>query len=151
MAPVALGVGVQNYTCSLSNNFTSTGAVAAMFDASCIYQDTLVPEFAFGIWDAQSSDVASDQLGLKFPNETLFGPLLGHHFFVTLDDANHTLSPTWDFSESQMNMGAAIETRKNQTLPAPNPHTDVAWLQVKGVQGMLAVRLNVDIERKYTH
>jgi hypothetical protein len=71
------------------------------------------------------------------------GTALGQHFFVS---NNGTLSPEWNFAESQKSASAFVIAAKDKTLAAANATTDVAWLQLHGVNGTLAK----EIYRLYT-
>jgi hypothetical protein len=68
---------------------------------------------------------------------------LGQHFFVNY---NGTLSPEWNFAQSQRSASAFVIAAKDKTLAAANATADVAWLQLHGVNGTLAK----EIYRLYT-
>jgi hypothetical protein len=59
---------------------------------------------------------------------------------------NGTLSPEWNFAESQKTAAAFVIGAKDKTLAAANATTDIAWLQLHGVNGTLAT----EIYRLYT-
>jgi hypothetical protein len=136
----------------MDNTFTSIGAVAAMFDASCYINDeTSIPR-AFHIWNATVGAGISrnpDDLGKIYRGENLFVEQFGHHFFQNVTVNGTVLdSPSWDFTESQKNKDALVHTKKFQTLAAPrDPDFNVALLQVAGFQGGLAVRLSTRVVR----
>ncbi|KAJ7484936.1 hypothetical protein B0H11DRAFT_2019305 [Mycena galericulata] len=139
---VLLGVGVQNYTCS-NTTFSSIGAVASLFDLSCL-DDT--PEFAkiqttaFDIWAHEGPKVKATSIGARVgaPN------LLGFHYFVT-SPSGTGLSPKWDFTSTGKfagNSTAFVLGAKVGDLPAPtDPAVNVDWLALDGVQGNLASKV----------
>ncbi|EIW55307.1 uncharacterized protein TRAVEDRAFT_131759 [Trametes versicolor FP-101664 SS1] len=140
---IGLAFGVQNYTCSASNNFTSTGAVAELIDVSCIVSQ---PSFAtlqndlFNAWTnliPYPIQAVIDLLHLVNPPE-----VLAQHYFVTNPTTGQGVSPKWDFTSSgafQGNQNAYIIAKGKGTLPAPTNSTrDVAWLDVTGIQGEIA-------------
>ncbi|GJJ11531.1 hypothetical protein Clacol_005764 [Clathrus columnatus] len=128
---IALGVGTQNYTCSASGTFASIGAVATLFDASCIFEviddltiKTITPlEIAI--------DILQTALG-KSPT------ILGHHFFIDNPTGAVGVSPTFDFrsNSERGNPEAFVVTSKSEDVKSPNnPTHNVDWLQLIAIPG----------------
>ncbi|KIP04371.1 hypothetical protein PHLGIDRAFT_19995 [Phlebiopsis gigantea 11061_1 CR5-6] len=138
---VGLAFGVQNYTCTQSNNFTLVGAVAELFDVSCSVNSTAfvtnqVPLFAQ--WNA--TEDTSIQEFIKA--EHILNPpdILAQHYFVTNPTTGQGVSPKWDFTSSGHpalagNASAFIVARGKDNIPAPHAATDIAWLQVVNIGG----------------
>jgi len=133
LTSLALGVGVQNYTCSTAGTYTSTGAVASLYDLACISQS---PEFvdiqdlAYDLWIASPTNVTP-------PMSSSF---LGNHFFIT---SGTGLSPVWDYraGAAKGNPDAFVLAAKVVDVPAPTSSQDVDWLQLKSVSGSLATQV----------
>jgi len=89
---VALGVGVQNYTCTAAGNFTSAGAVAKLYDISCLQGNS-------GFATLQDKAVATSDRGLSLIEGLLAGTtiFLGDHFFVSNPTGAAGISPDFDF------------------------------------------------------
>ncbi|EMD35436.1 hypothetical protein CERSUDRAFT_75034 [Gelatoporia subvermispora B] len=141
---IGLAFGVQNYTCTSSNNFTNVGAFAELIDVSCL---TAVPEVfntiqdpLFAFWSnftGASIQEIVDLLHFIDPPE-----VLAQHYFVTNPTTGMGVSPKWDFTSSgsfQSNPDAFIIAKGKGSLPAPtNATTDVNWLDVVNVEGSIA-------------
>jgi len=131
---VTLGVGVQNYSCSSTGTFTSTGALATLFDVSCLagYPDVLaeIPEI---VEDANGSIAGLTKLLGRTPLK------LGQHLFIINPVTNSGIVPRFDFSSSQHDSNAFVDATKTGGIPAPNdPANNVDWLQLTGFLGDLA-------------
>ncbi|KAJ7796933.1 hypothetical protein B0H14DRAFT_2913023 [Mycena olivaceomarginata] len=127
---VALGVGVQNYTCTAATlKYASVGAVASIFDISCIDK---TPAFA----TIQTTAFKHDKIGAA--------TLLGYHYFVPAPSGTG-LSPKWDFTSTGKfagNSTAFILAAKAGDILAPtNSATNVDWLMLNNVQGSLASKV----------
>ncbi|KAJ6464855.1 hypothetical protein C8R45DRAFT_779449, partial [Mycena sanguinolenta] len=135
---VALGVGVQNYSCSsTTSTYASIGAVASLFDISCFDQ---TPEFAnlqttaFDIWSKVGPAVTATSIGSR-----ILAPLvLGYHYFVT-SPSGTGISPKWDFTHS--GKGYVIGAKVGDIVAPTNPTTNVDWLALNNVQGSLASKI----------
>ncbi|KAJ7032213.1 hypothetical protein C8F04DRAFT_1040713 [Mycena alexandri] len=138
---VAIGVGVQNYTCSASTlKYTSTGAVASLFDISCL--DT-VPAFktvqtaAFNAWNALPAGASPNSVGAKVGAPAL----LGFHYFVP-SPTGTGISPKWDFTSTGANVGSAnafvIGTKVGDITDSTNTAVNVDWLALNNLEGSLA-------------
>ncbi|KAG9239245.1 hypothetical protein BJ875DRAFT_220747 [Amylocarpus encephaloides] len=107
---VAIGRGIQNYTCSTTNATAAPkpiGAVATLYNASCVaatYPDLLniLPKLALEF----SITPENQELG---PSNLVVS---GHHYFT-----NNT-SPFFDLNTSGLELGVA-PCQKNSSVPAP--------------------------------
>jgi len=129
---LAVGLGVQNYTCGAAGTFGSTGAVAQLFDASCLV-------------DAGTPMAALTQTGLalekvhQLPQLKGNTPLkLGDHFFVE-NAAGTGIAPFFTFVTSQKNANDFVLAAKTGDIAAPtDPKVNVDWLMLGNSQGSLA-------------
>jgi hypothetical protein len=123
------------------------GAVAQIFDISCLHDKPIfadVAVVAFDAWSEASESMTAQELkSLDLPFKSLGNMVLdekshlGLHFFVKNDSAI-TGIPAWDFATSQHNPQAFVDVAAFEKLPAPRNVTDVPWLQVRGTKGKLA-------------
>ncbi|KDR80769.1 hypothetical protein GALMADRAFT_91393 [Galerina marginata CBS 339.88] len=136
---VLLGVGYQNYTCSAAGAYASAGAVADLFDLSCLSK--IAPIFN-NIQDAAFAAWKVAPPSFKIGPSTMGYPLLGNHFFQP-SPSGTGLSPVWDFraGASKGNPDAFVLAARVANLPAPSGPTDVDWLQLKSVSGSLATQV----------
>lgn len=128
---VAIGRGIQNYTCSTTNATAapvSIGAVATLYNATCVastYPDllTALPNVAL-----QFNLTSNDQATLA-PSDLAIS---GHHYF------SNTTTPTFNLNSTAMNLGFA-PCLKNNTVSAPagsplgqggEGNGSVAWLKL---------------------
>ncbi|KAF8811117.1 hypothetical protein BYT27DRAFT_7184495 [Phlegmacium glaucopus] len=130
-----LGVGVQNYTCSTAGTYTSAGAVASLYDLSCISQSPIfddVQDMAYMLWKASPEN--------GHPPEV--ASFMGSHFFIT-SPSGTGISPVWDFraGAAKGNPNAYVLAAKIADVPAPTGPQDVDWLQLKSVSGSLATQI----------
>ncbi|PPQ78677.1 hypothetical protein CVT25_010698 [Psilocybe cyanescens] len=138
---VILGVGIQNYTCTDAGVYTSAGAVADLYDLSCLSKITpifnTVQDLAYAAWKIMPASVktpgGSPLMGYGF---------LGSHFFVT-SPSGTGISPVWDYraGSAKGNADAFVLAAKVGNIAAPTGSKDVDWLQLKSVQGSLATQI----------
>jgi len=144
---VGLAFGVQNYTCTSSNNFTNVGAVAELIDVSCYVNapwfDT-IQDVLFPAWDELSQSMSIQQ-AIEFVHFLNPPANLAQHYFVPNPATGQGVSPKWDFTSNgkfEGNTDAFIVAKGNGTLPSPDdPKKDVAWLEVLNVQGKVAAEV----------
>ncbi|KDQ28587.1 hypothetical protein PLEOSDRAFT_1075615 [Pleurotus ostreatus PC15] len=140
---ITVALGVQNYTCTDAGTFTSVGAVAELFDISCLFGtssfDTIQDRF-FTIWSQLPNNVpASSVVTLFGLDRTLTN--VGEHYFITNPITGSGLSPKWDFTSrgaTSGNRNAFVVGARAGGLPAPTGPQDIDWLQLTRVQGSLA-------------
>ncbi|KAJ6562596.1 hypothetical protein B0H19DRAFT_944260 [Mycena capillaripes] len=141
---VAIGVGIQNYTCTASTlKYTSIGAVASLFDLSCMDKTPAfktVQTTAFKAWSAAPASLKADTIGNKIGAPTL----LGYHYFVP-SPSGTGISPKWDFTSTGKfagNSTAFIIAAKAGDILAPTDSAiNVDWLMLNNVQGSLASKV----------
>ncbi|RXK35677.1 hypothetical protein M231_07050 [Tremella mesenterica] len=124
---VALGRGIQNYTCS-AGAYVTAGALANLYDASCLFKtgqaianvstiSKILPEIAYEI--------------VNYPDTASLPTLMRHQFVQTPSG----LSPEFLKSDSK----AFVIASKTASLNAPtDPVNDVPWLQLTEASGSLA-------------
>ncbi|GJJ10925.1 hypothetical protein Clacol_005154 [Clathrus columnatus] len=127
---IALGVGTQNYSCSTSGTFTSIGALATLFDASCVFE----------IIDYIASGETGGEITIAALKAALgYSPLvLGHHYFINNPTGAAGISPTFDFraDSEKGNPEAFVVTSKTEDVPSPvDPTDNVDWLQLTAIPG----------------
>jgi hypothetical protein len=154
--PLGIGVGVQNYTCSATTStYTSTGAVAQLYDISCAvgaFSADQISTAAFDAWKAAPSSMTiqqviagSSKVSFRAPFSGVLDKLvLGQHYFVPNPTGAAGLSPMWDFRSSGLTKGktsAFVIGAKDASLNAVNNAADVPLLQLHGIQGNLATSI----------
>lgn len=135
---VLLGVGYQNYTCGTAGTYSSAGALAKLFDLSCLSEKNPVlfdnvQDVAFALWSKPDFDIKD--IDRPIPKK------LGEHFFQP--NSNGGISPVWDFrGDSAPNQpDAFVLAAKAGGLTAPTGSQDVDWLMLNRVNGSLATTL----------
>ncbi|KAF9565881.1 hypothetical protein CPC08DRAFT_629174 [Agrocybe pediades] len=137
---VLLGVGFQNYTCTDAGTYASAGAVADLFDISCLNK---VPAIFNSIQDIAYTAWKLAPANVKTLGASAVGyPLLGQHFFAT-SPSGTGISPVWDFraTSAKGKADAFVLAAKVGNTTAPTGAKDVDWLQLKNVQGSLATQI----------
>ncbi|KAF8205293.1 hypothetical protein K438DRAFT_1757278 [Mycena galopus ATCC 62051] len=141
---IAVGVGVQNYTCAAATStYTTIGAVASLFDISCLDKTpafATIQTTAYNAWHATPSGLSPNTIGSRVGA----GALLGYHYFVT-SPSGTGISPKWDFTSTGKfagNSSAFILAAKAGDITAPiNPTVNVDWLMLNNVEGSLASKV----------
>lgn len=138
---IGIGVGTQNYTCNATNSaYTLIGALAELFDSSCLYGTPAfdsAPTIAYDAWSATTGITVEEvitTLGLQ-PNPAV----LGQHYYVP-NPVGSGLSPKWDFTSSGLTAGdpnAYVIGAKVGDLPSSDS-SNIDSLMVKGIKGELA-------------
>ncbi|KAA1472028.1 hypothetical protein DENSPDRAFT_880953 [Dentipellis sp. KUC8613] len=140
---VALGVGVQNYTCANTSTYSNTGAVAELFDISCLFKTPIfgsIQDIVFAAWSEFPDDIPITAIETGF--RILGNPdVLGQHYFVKNPSGAAGNSPVFDFTSSGQfngNKNAFILAAKSGDIPSPDSKSDVDWLSLNRVSGELA-------------
>lgn len=128
---IALGVGTQNYTCSAAGTYTSAGAVAKLFDISCMQTSPLFPaiqDLVFAVTAPAKNAFAVSKIEsvLKSCPTTL-----GDHYFIA--PANSTaLSPVFDFRAGALkgNANGFVTVKKLGNTASPGGAANVDWLEL---------------------
>ncbi|PPQ63120.1 hypothetical protein CVT24_005831 [Panaeolus cyanescens] len=133
---VLLGVGYQNYTCSAQGKYTAVGAVADLFDLSCLSKNKKdfaeVEDKAYNQWiSTRQAKFNPKDCGGSAP------PFVGYHFFQPT--AAGGIAPVWDLRTYMRNPDAYVVGARVAGVPAPDGNgKNVDWLELKGVEGSLA-------------
>ncbi|GAB1527602.1 hypothetical protein RhiTH_010778 [Rhizoctonia solani] len=138
---IALGVGVQNYTCGSTGTFASSGAVAKLFDISCLVNTPLFPGIQDMVYSVARNDrgqalVAKMETVLKAVPLT---PLvLGDHYFIPNPTTNGTgLTPVFDFRAGikKEDPSGFVAVKKLGNIPSPAGSSNVDWLMLQNLGG----------------
>jgi hypothetical protein len=153
LAAVGLAFGVQNYTCSPNNVFVAAGAVAELFDISCLAcaNSKLISTIhndLFNLWNGPAvGDATVQQLIEALPNIVPPNMILAQHYFIS--NAAGGISPVWDFRATQKFKGvqnAVFVGKALANTPDSDPTKNVPWLHVGKVSG----DISDEIYRIYT-
>ncbi|KAH9026978.1 hypothetical protein EDB85DRAFT_1976989 [Lactarius pseudohatsudake] len=139
---VTLGVGNQNYTCSSSGNYTSTGAVVQVFDVAPLFSGSEfsnIEQDAFATWSSgPCDDPFEPSLAQKF--QARFNvSVSGQHYFIANPDGS--LAPVWDFradGPTKGNPDAIVIAAAAGDIPSPTGPPNVDWVELTNVSGKLA-------------
>ncbi|KAF8502742.1 hypothetical protein F5888DRAFT_1116091 [Russula emetica] len=135
-----LGVGVQNYTCNSNGTFDNVGAVAQLFEISCLYgkpEFSTIQNIAFNDWAASPITNPLDPGLVQQVNQYNIS-VEGQHYFV---QQNGTLVPVWDLTSSGENAGnpnAIVFAQKVNSAPSPDGPENIDWVELKKLSGGLA-------------
>lgn len=142
LAAVGLAFGVQNYTCSTNNVFVATGAVAELFDTSCLASTnsplaSTIQNDLFNFWNSSSAGSATvQQLIEALPYIVPANMILAQHYFIK--NSAGGISPTWDFRATPKFKGvenAVFVGKALANTPDVNPTKNVPWLHLGKVSG----------------
>jgi len=135
---VALGVGTQNYTCGAAGTFASAGAVAKLFDISCLMNTPLFPVIEKMVFDVAST-AKGQALMTKLQSVMNFSPMtLGDHYFIPNPAVNGTgLTPQFDFraAAKKGDANGFVAVRKLGNTPSPAGVSNVDWLALQNIGG----------------
>ncbi|KAF9068680.1 hypothetical protein BDP27DRAFT_1421670 [Rhodocollybia butyracea] len=145
---IGLGVGTQNYTCGSTGTYTNVGALAQLFDASCLVGHSSFTELAATAFEAWNSSESADLSGCSdrvisqadvIKNVITMPVTLGYHYFVT-NPKTGSLSPEWDFTDGAFagDAKAYVVASKIDDDPAPTGVADIDWLYLTNPTGTLA-------------
>ncbi|KAJ3885417.1 putative malate dehydrogenase [Lentinula edodes] len=139
---VGLGVGTQNYTCASSGTYTNVGALAELFDISCLYGQPGFDDITSVVslfWNAAPPAVTPSEI-IAFGEEHDLSFVLGEHYFVVNPVTGSGLNPKWDFTSHAFagNPNAYVVGSKVDDVPAPTGSSDIDWLYLTNLTGSLA-------------
>jgi hypothetical protein len=126
--------------------FSSTGAVAQLYDISCLYQSSptvfkTIQEPLYEAWYNLSSDITVQEITAVTP--VLLSPdiILADHYFIP-NPAGTGLSPVWDFRATKRyygNKNAYILGASVGSVVSPDdPSDDINWVRLRKVSGEIA-------------
>lgn len=136
LAYVALGHGTQNYTCADSSSSsvpTATGALATMFDASCIANDiNLLTDLAVAFSKLPHDTIVLAGLTLKQLTGSSEGLVLAEHFF------SDSTTPSFDFRPFGNSKWVQMKKLESVAAPPTAISGSVQWLKLgyKGGTGI---------------
>ncbi|KII95430.1 hypothetical protein PLICRDRAFT_34283 [Plicaturopsis crispa FD-325 SS-3] len=141
---IALAIGVQNYTCSNTSTYTNIGAVATLFDASCLYGTPAFDDAqttAYNAWKQAPPSASPADVEAQLKTTPA---VLGYHYYVTNPTTGTGVSPKWDFTSAKFagNANAFVVGAKAGDIASPAGNaSNVDWLSVNPVQGSLASKI----------
>ncbi|KAG8790259.1 hypothetical protein FRC12_012375 [Ceratobasidium sp. 428] len=147
---VALGAGVQNYSCGATGTFASVGAVATLFDISCFVSGPLmnpIQDAAFAAASSSKGQALLDKME-KIPGFKSF--ILGHHYFINNPVANATgVSPDFDFraGAKKGDPTAFAVMKRFAGAASPAGSTNVDFLSLQNIGGAIGGSLASSILR----
>lgn len=145
LAFVSVAIGTQNYTCSEHGNYTAAGAVAELYDISCLAHgsSSSSPEFlkiqndVFAGWKDAPAGKTAREVGWWFDS------VLGHqgqHYFIPNPQTGQGLSAKWDFTSTGRTNGvhdAFVVVSRLAGAKAPTGAQDIDWLALASIDGGL--------------
>jgi len=130
---ITVGSGVQNYTCSSTGKYGSIGALATLYDVSCLAKSPILTQIPEIVYDASEAIPSLSRLLGKTPFK------LGQHLFITNPVTDSGIVPRFDFAASQGSPNAFVDTTKTGDVVAvSNPESNIDWLQLEAFLGDLA-------------
>jgi hypothetical protein len=133
---IAMGVGVQNYTCTAAGTYVTAGALAELYDVGCLYGNPAfdsIQDFGYILYAGTPPRTHIDG-----PNAGL--ALLGQHYFITNPTNASTISPVFDFSSSALkgDPNGKVVVKRLGGIPSPARPQNVDWLELGNQEGELA-------------
>lgn len=121
------------------------GALAELFDASCLYGQsgfTDLSTTAFKAWNASTATDVYDSGAVMSAAHVMKSPsILGQHYYITNPVTGTGLSPKWDFTSNAFagNPAAYVVGSKVVDDPAPtNSAVNIDWIYLTNLTGILA-------------
>lgn len=126
---ILLGSGVQNYTCSAAGTYASAGAVANLYDLSCLYKKPEIFKDVEDKWFDLGPQVIAglERVLVRTPF------FVGHHYFITNPLTGTGISPK--FALAANGGSRFIVAARTSGIPAPTGPPDVDWLRLDRLQG----------------
>ncbi|KDQ31883.1 hypothetical protein PLEOSDRAFT_1100408 [Pleurotus ostreatus PC15] len=140
---VSVAIGVQNYTCTDAGTYTSAGAVAELFDISCLVGKSTfnrIQDDVFTVWKLLPKQLTAAKV-VELLHFAKTPTILGQHYFIINPLTGVGISPKWDFTSqgaTKGNPNAFVVGARTGGLAAPTGPQDVDWLSLSNAQGQLA-------------
>ncbi|CAE6450942.1 unnamed protein product [Rhizoctonia solani] len=140
---IALGVGVQNYTCGSTGTFTSAGAVAKLFDVSCLVNTPLfsgIQDMVFAVAGNAKGQALVSKIETVLKSLPLTPLVLGDHYFIPNPAVNGTgLTPVFDFRAGVKKGDSTgfVAVKKLGNTPSPAGNSNVDWLMLQNIGGAI--------------
>ncbi|KAF8342200.1 uncharacterized protein EI90DRAFT_1313898 [Cantharellus anzutake] len=129
---VMVGYGTQNYTCSSSGAYSPAGAVAKLYDVSCMASTPkleTVPQLVYDFIETNPTG-RTPLAGLDLSRPSI------HHYFV--NNGAGGINPRFDLEPNGALVAFSV-MKKVQDVPDPeNSKGNVDWLLLQNVNGTLA-------------
>ncbi|KDR80228.1 hypothetical protein GALMADRAFT_153889 [Galerina marginata CBS 339.88] len=141
---VGLAIGTQNYTCSSAGTYTNVGALAELFDVSCLVQTSIFPalqDIAIAAWEAAPPTVTAAEV-IKSLHGLTTPAILGQHYYVVNPVSGIGINPKWDFTSQGSlagNKEAFVVAAKVNGASAPTGSKDIDWVQLGALAGAPAL------------
>ncbi|KZV95853.1 hypothetical protein EXIGLDRAFT_643804 [Exidia glandulosa HHB12029] len=134
-AYITIGVGTQNYTCSDAGTYVYSGALATLYDISCIANGPtpILSIVEYALFKGLTSTFSHDLVEKLLMSSML---KLGEHYFLRNADAS--ISPVFDFTNVLNDTQKFVRARRTGGLTAPDGKRNIDWLQLEKVDGELA-------------
>ncbi|KAF8260887.1 hypothetical protein EI94DRAFT_1705972 [Lactarius quietus] len=129
---VTLGVGYENYTCLPSGTYSSTGAVAQLFDITPLYPGPdfkKIQENAFLDWTFSTIKNPFDPDLAQLIAKYFSIQVSGQHYYI---EADGKLAPVWDLRSNgptKGNKDAIVVGKVTRTIPSPGRNT-IDWQEL---------------------
>jgi hypothetical protein len=125
---------------------SSTGAVAQLYDISCLYNSSptlfrTIQEPLYDAWVNLTSEITVQHIAVVIP--ALLSPevIQADHYFIP-NPTGTGLSPVWDFRTNKKFLGQenAVFVGKGagSVVPPVDPSNNINWLRVGKVSGDIA-------------
>jgi len=143
---VGVAIGTQNYTCGSTGTYINVGAVAELFDISCLTKSFIfaeLPDIAFKAWEA-APPADPPQVVIADLHNISSPVILGQHYYVTNPITDSGVDPKWDFTSqgsTKGNANAFVVAAKNTTVNAPTGSQDITWVFLTALTGELAAEV----------
>ncbi|CAE6436856.1 unnamed protein product [Rhizoctonia solani] len=140
---IALGVGVQNYTCGSTGTFTTAGAVAKLFDISCLLNTPIFPgiqDMVFAVAGNAKGQALVSKIETVLNSLPLTPLMLGDHYFIPNPAVNGTsLTPVFDFRAGvkKGDSNGFVAVKKLGNTPSPAGSANVDWLMLQNIGGTI--------------
>ncbi|KAH7100995.1 hypothetical protein BKA62DRAFT_704734 [Auriculariales sp. MPI-PUGE-AT-0066] len=131
---VTVGVGVQNYTCADTGKYATAGAVASLYDVSCITKLPLFTDIQINLFNAlttNDSRAVVDQLLLAATLK------LADHYFITEPPAT-AIIPFFDFRAALKDDDEYVAAPKKAGITSPDGAENIDWTQLAAINGTAA-------------
>jgi len=131
---VGLGLGTQNYSCSAEGKPVSAGAVASLYDVSCLAGTPFfsnLTDLAMRLGGARQRTAVNSAISVNLGGSPI---KLGDHYFIS--NAAGGISPKFDLTASQKTSSFVV-AKKINGIASPQGAANVDWLQLEKVEGTI--------------
>ena len=126
--------------------FSSTGAVAKLYDISCLYHISpdlfsTIKQPLYAAWVNVSSEITIQEITPIISTFVAPEVILADHYFIS-NPSGSGISPVWDFRATQRFHGqadAVLVGKSSGTVVAPvDPSDNINWLRIANASGDIA-------------